>query len=337
MSTRVIVFVAVTVACAIVAVGATVASVDRQREATAAAPRATQTTGDALAADLEAGRPVLVFRDLDRSRYGRLAFAGIDGGAADSRRSGLNCDRVHFAARQGICVVRGTGLLNESTAKLLDERLDVVAEVKVPGVPSRARVSPDGRLAAVTTFVTGHSYATPGQFSTAATLIDVRRGKAITDLEHFVTLDADGARVTARDRNFWGITFDRDGRTFYATVAYGGGTHLVRGDVRTRRARIIHDNVECPSLSPDGTRIGYKKLVSAGSGSPKIWRFTVLDLATMRETQLAEPAPRDDQLEWLDDDHVLYANGEEIWTVPADGSGAPKRYLAAADSPAVVR
>jgi hypothetical protein len=336
MSTRAIVFVAVTVTCAAVAVGATLASVDRQREATAAAPKATQATGDALAVDVAAGRPVVVFRDLDRSRYGRLAFAGLETGAA-RRRSGLSCDRVHFAAGEGVCVVRGTGLLNESTVKLLDERLDVVAEVKVPGVPSRARVSPDGRLAAVTTFVTGHSYATAGQFSTSATLIDVRRGKAITDLEHFVTLEADGDRVTARDRNYWGITFDRDGRTFYATVAYGGGTHLVRGDIRTRRARIIHDNVECPSLSPDGTRIGYKKLVSAGSGSPKIWRFTVLDLATMRETQLAEPAPRDDQLEWLDDDHVLYANGEEIWTVPADGSGAPERYLAAADSPAVVR
>jgi hypothetical protein len=337
MSTRAIAFVAVTVTCAAVAVGATVASVDRQRAATAAAPKATQTAGEVLAADVAAGRPVVVFRDLDRGRYGRLAFAALDPAGGERRRSGLNCDRVHFAAQQGICVVRGAGLLNESTVKLLDARLDVTAEVKVPGVPSRARVSPDGRLAAVTTFVTGHSYATPGQFSTAATLIDVRRGKEITDLEHFVTLDADGDRVTARDRNFWGITFDRDGRTFYATVAYDGETHLVRADVRTRRARIIHDNVECPSLSPDGTRIGYKKLVSAGAGSPKIWRFTVLDLATMRETELAEPAPRDDQLEWLDDDHVLYANGEEIWTVPADGSGAPERYLAAADSPAVVR
>ena len=64
----------------------------------------------------------------------------------------------------------------------------------MPGVPSRARVSRDGRLAAVTTFVTGHSYATPGQFSTAATLIDVRRGKVIGDLEHGVALDAEGDR-----------------------------------------------------------------------------------------------------------------------------------------------
>jgi WD40-like Beta Propeller Repeat len=330
---RTIVFVAVTVTCAAVAVGATLTSVEHQREATAAAPKATAAAGDVLAAEVAAGRRVAVFRDLDRERYGRLAFA-VGG---KRHRSGLNCDRVHFAAAVGVCVVRGTGLLNESTVKLLDARLDVTAEVKVPGVPSRARVSPDGRLAATTTFVTGHSYATPGQFSTAATLIDVRRGRVIADLEKFVTLDAGGARVTARDRNFWGITFADDGRTFYATVAYDGGTHLVRGDIPTRRAKIIHDNVECPSLSPDGTRIGYKKLVSAGAGSPKIWHFTVLDLETMRETPLAEPAPRDDQLEWLDDDQVLYGNGEEIWTVPADGSGGPQRYLAAADSPAVIR
>jgi hypothetical protein len=332
---RVIAFVVVTAACAAVAVAVTLDSVGEQRAATAAAPKATAAAGDALAAAVAEGRPVMVFRDLDRARYGRLAVS--EPGGAGRRRSGLSCDRVHFAGRTGVCVVRGAGLLNESTVRLLDERLEVVGEVTVPGVPSRARVSPDGRLAAVTTFVTGHSYATPGQFSTAATLIDVRRGKAITDLEQFVTLDAGGARVTARDRNFWGITFAADGRTFYATVAYDGETHLVRGDVRTRRARIIHDNVECPSLSPDGTRIGYKKLVSAGAGTPKVWRFTVLDLETMRETPLAEPAPRDDQLEWLDDDRLLYANGEETWTVPADGSGRPRRYLAAADSPAAVR
>jgi hypothetical protein len=335
MSRRGLVFVVVTIVCAAVAVGATLSSVERQREATAAAPRATAGAGRALEEALAAGRRVMVFRDLDRERYGRLAFAELGAEPGARHRSGLSCDRVHFAAGTGVCVVRGTGVLNESTVKLLDAGLDVRKEVTVPGVPSRARVSPDGRLAAVTTFVTGHSYATPGQFSTAATLIDVERGKAIGDLEKFVTLDADGRRVTARDRNFWGITFDRDGRTFYATVAYGGETHLVRGDVPTRRLRIIHDNAECPSLSPDGTRIGYKKLVSTGAGSPKIWRFTVLELATMRETQLAEPAPRDDQLEWLDDDHVLYANGEQIWTVPADGTGAPALYLAAADSPAV--
>ena len=45
----------------------------------------------------------------------------------------------------------------------------------------------------------------------------------------------------------------------------------------------------------------------------------------------------DDQLEWLDDRNLLYHAGDDIWTVPADGSGTPRRYLAHADSPAVVR
>ena len=86
--------------------------------------------------------------------------------------------------------------------------------------------------------------------------------------------------------------------------------------------------------SADGTRIGYKKAVGH---DPPVWRFHVLDLATGRETPLAERQPLDDQIEWLDDDHVLYRSGEATWTMPADGSGAPRRWLAGADSPAIVR
>ena len=96
---------------------------------------------------------------------------------------------------------------------------------------------------------------------------------------------------------------------------------------------MIHENVECPSLSPDGTRIGFKKLV----GSPALWRFHVLDLRTGRETALAEVHPVDDQLEWLDNKTLLYGSNEGVWAVPADGSGAPRQYLAEADSPSVVR
>jgi hypothetical protein len=330
-------FAGVTVACTGVAVATTLTSIDRHQEATAAAPKATLAAGDALAAAVAAKEPVVVFRDLDRRRYGRLAFARLGAEPEARQRSGLTCDRVHFAAGRGLCVRGGNGLLNTSKVELLDDRLRVRGSVEVAGVPSRARVSPDGRLGSVTTFVSGHSYATPGAFSTSTTLLDLRRKRKVTDLEHFTALDARGRRVSARDRNYWGVTFARDGRTFYATLAYSGHTHLVRGDVPTRRLRIIHDNVECPSLSPDGTRIGYKKLVSSGAGSPRIWHFTVLDLATMRETPLAEPMPRDDQLEWLDDHRVLYGNGEETWTTPADGSGRPERWMAAAVSPAVVR
>jgi hypothetical protein len=332
---RLILFAVVTAACAAAAVVSMAKSVDDERSAGGAASASARPAADLLAHSIAEHRPVLVMRSLDRSRYGYLAVATLDA-RADRRTTSIRCDRVHFAGGSGICLRRDTGLLNESSVELLDAHLKTRATLEVPGVPSRARVSPDGRLASVTTFVTGHSYATPGQFSTATTLIDVARGKEIGNLEDFETT-ADGRRVTERDRNFWGTTFARDGHSFYATLATGDGTHLIRGDVRTRRARVIHDNVECPSLSPDGTRIGYKKLVSSGAGSPKLWHFTVLDLKTMRETPLAEPAPHDDQLEWLDDDRVLYGNGEETWTVPADGSGTPARYLAAANSPAVVR
>ena len=61
----------------------------------------------------------------------------------------------------------------------------------------------------------------------------------------------------------------------------------------------------------------------------------MLDLTTMRDTMLAEQQPVDDQLAWLDDQHLLYAKGMDIDVVPADGTGAPRKYIANAGSPTV--
>jgi Tol biopolymer transport system component len=113
----------------------------------------------------------------------------------------------------------------------------------------------------------------------------------------------------------------------------GGRTWLIEGSVRERRARTLHENVECPSLSPDGTRVAYKKRVEEGS---VIWRLHVLDLRTMEETPLAESRTVDDQAEWLDDGTVLYGLDAGVWAVPADGGGAPRRLLSDALSPAVL-
>ena len=164
-------------------------------------------------------------------------------------------------------------------------------------------MSRDGRWGAVTMFVTGHAYADAGSFSTQTTLIDLRSGTAAGELESFTT-SRRGRVVTAEDVNYWGVTFAADGDTFYATMATGGRTYLVRGSIHDRTLRTLHENVECPSLSPDGTRIAYKKRIDGGGDEP--WRLTVLDLATMRETPLGETAGFDDQAEWLDDEHVLY-------------------------------
>ena len=77
--------------------------------------------------------------------------------------------------------------------------------------------------------------------------------------------------------------------------------------------------MECPSLSPDGTRIAYKK--NTGGTLAAHWRVAFLDLATGKETVLSEPRSVDDQIEWLDDQTLLYG-------LARDGAAGRQRYLA---------
>src|SRR4051812_9410117 len=299
MDRRAGLFTALIAGCALVAAVAVGAAIMSQRGHRVETAGKTRTV--ALA------RPYLVFRSLNHDKgpagFGTLTTAQLGDAAGTRRQSGLQCERVYAAASSGLCLVRAGTLIGGYKAKILGPGLQARGDLPLSGVPSRARVSPDGRYGATTTFVSGHSYAQPGKFSTATNLIDMRRGKEIGNLEDF--------KVTYHRRvldspnlNFWGVTFARDSDRFYATMATGGraqqignqgGTHLIEGSVSKRTAKVIHDNVECPSLSPDGTRIGYKKLV----GRTAVWRFHVLDLATGKETPLAEVRPVDDQLEWL--------------------------------------
>ncbi len=168
-------------------------------------------------------------------------------------------------------------------------------------------------------------------------------GKPITDLEHDFTVTRDGATVKAQDFNFWGVTF-ADASAFYATLSTGGKHYLVRGDLAARTMTVIHENVECPSVSPDGRRIAYKKRLN--EGGRVLWQLQVLDLASMEETALAERRSIDDQLEWLDNSHVLYSvpsdsqdmgGGTDVWVADAQGRGKPRLFIANAYSPAVVR
>ncbi|MFR9794842.1 TolB family protein [Streptomyces sp. MS06] len=250
--------------------------------------------------------------------------------------SHVKCLRFHAAAGTGVCLQAVHGPLSDTyRAVLLDARLHVTRRYDVPGIPSRARVSPTGHLAAWTAFVGGDSYAGT-DFSTRAAVVDTRTGTLIPSLESF-RIVKDGREYRSSDVNFWGVTFADDDRTFYATMATGGRTYLVRGDLRAHTLTTLRGNVECPSLSPDGTRIAFKKRVP---GLPKDapWRLYVLDLRTMRETPLAEPRSVDDQAAWADARTVVYALpgdfGADLYRVPADGTGAPRRISTAALSPA---
>ncbi|MEW1830468.1 TolB-like translocation protein [Streptomyces sp. NPDC088196] len=253
--------------------------------------------------------------------------------------SGLKCLRFYASSGTGVCLQAVHGTVTDTyRALILDAHLKETARYDVPGIPSRARVSPTGHFAAWTAFVGGDSYAGTN-FSTRAAIVDTRTGKLTPTLESFRIIK-DGHVYHSADVNFWGVTFASDDRTFYATLATKGSTYLVRGDLRTRTVTTIHTNVECPSLSPDGTRIAYKKRVK---GLPKDapWHLYVLNLRTMRETSLAESRSVDDQAVWRDDHTIVYAMpgdyGADLYEVPADGTGSSRRISGAAVSPAYVR
>lgn len=328
---RLALFAGLAALCSVAAVVAIVMGSQAKEPAIVASPG----SRSALAAAREAGRPMILYLKGGRpGRDSQLALAAL-GGASPGKPilAPLKCARVYFAGGRGLCLARDNSLAVGYKAEVFGPDLRVLHSIALPGAASRARVSPDGRYGAVTLFVAGDSYTAPGSFSTRTTLIDLASGRSLGALEQFTVTRA-GRQVTAVDVNFWGVTFARDSDRFYATMATGGKTYLIEGSVSARTAHVIHENVECPSLSPDGTRVVYKRRTGS-SATP--WHLTVLDLRTMRETPLAEPRSVDDQAAWLDARHVLYDVDGSVWSVPADGRGKPSRYIAAAGSPAVAR
>lgn len=328
---RVAVFVAVLVASVAIGLVAVTRAADRApRVAAGAAPKPS-----ALPTS-----PYLAFRSTARDGdYGRVVTVPLDDPGAKPTVTPLECAVVDASPTGGICLKSDFSVLSPYSAVLFGNDLTPKHQVRLEGGPSRTRLSPDGRLAATTVFVTGHSYAAAG-FSTATTLIAVADGKVAVNLEDFAIRKDDQA-FSKTDFNFWGVTFAENGRDFYATLGTSGTTYLMKGDAAARTLDTVRENVECPSLSPDGTRIAFKKRV--GDGQPVRWRLHVLDLATGVETALAETASVDDQVEWLDDQRVLYSAATDdpvspdVYVVAADGSGAPRVFRKDAASPSVVR
>lgn len=257
---------------------------------------------------------------------------------ADGSRevTGQSCDRAYEAAGTISCL-RPVGALKASELAVLDRDLKEVRTVPLTGFPNRTRVSASGRMVAWTLFVDGHSYAANG-FSTSTGVLDTKTGTLVTSLEEFAV---EGMPQRPVDTNYWGVTFTADDNRFYATMSTGGHRYLLEGDFAGRTVKPLTDldDVECPSLSPDGTRIAYKKAV--GGDPQKGWRVSVLDLSTRRITELAETRSVDDQPAWVDDRTVAYGiqrdDGlNDVWAVPADGTGAPAILVPEASSPAPI-
>jgi hypothetical protein len=275
--------------------------------------------------------------------HGRLGVVALAEADPPSTVTPLRCERLHFSVDRGVCLTAERGFFARYGAVIFDGDFRPRHQLRLAGVPSRVRVAPDGRHAAITVFVTGHSYAA-SNFSTRTSFVDLRTGDfAVEDMESF-TVQRDGHPFKAVDFNFWGVTFARDGNRFYATLGTGGHTYLIEGDLARREARVLRPGVECPALSPDNTRLAFKKR-TGGVVTAVAWRLSVLDLRTDREWELAETRSVDDQVEWLDDEHVLYslltsplrAVVTDVWSVPSDGGGAPQLLVPGAASPVVVR
>lgn len=279
----------------------------------------------------------IVFRNMAWGPH-RDELSTVPADAPEGARtaSGVSCLRFHSAAGTGICLQAEKGGVQDSyKAVVLDAHLKEVSSRPLAGIPTRARVSPGGHLVAWTVFVGGDSYAGTN-FSTRTSLLDLRTGRFDASLEDFA-IHKDDKTYRNADVNFWGVTFAADEQTFYATLATGGQTYLVRGDLTARTVTTLRENLECPSLSPDGTRLVFKKRVP-GLSPDAPWRLYVLDLGTMAETPLAEERSVDDQVVWTDDKTVVYSLpgdfGADLYSLPADGGGAPARFMTSALAPA---
>lgn len=286
---------------------------------------------DSAARDAQlTGERVLVVSD------GHLAAVSASDPSAPREIFDVSCVRAYAAGGTGVCLRQQDPWTY--TLHPLDGKFRDAASFTLPGLPSRARVSASGRMVSWTVFISGESYQFGG-FSTRTGILDTKTGQRFDSIESFA-ITRDGKPYRGADVNYWGVSFARDDNTFYATLSTAGQQYLVRGDFAERTVTTITTNVECPSLSPDGTRVAFK--LKRGATPAEGWQPAVLDLATLAVTKLPETRMIDDQPAWLDDETVAYTfrdsgGNPSVWAVAADASGKPWLVADQAESPAPLR
>jgi len=288
--------------------------------------------------------PHVLFLSTRADAPGQIGVAPLAAPGSQTLFQSSMCERAYFTRANGVCLVLNrTSMQPRAFIEFLDPKFQAGTRLPLAGLPIRARISPDDRYAAVTVFVTGENYASE-DFTTRTTIFDLTTKSAIVDLERF-TVERDGKPFRNTDFNFWGVTFRSDGNRFLATLGTGGRRLLVDGDLQRRTFRVIAEDVECPSLSPDQHTIVFKRQKTRGNG----WQLWGMDLTSGRTWPVTQEGREvDDQVEWLDEDHVIYGMvagpghpeySLSVWVSDArSGAGMNQSpFLKSAWSPTVIR
>ena len=281
--------------------------------------------------------PFVIFRALaPRNAYGHIAVLGLSPDA-QPYISRLQCSRVHYAGGRGLCAKQESNnadLVN--VAYVFDRTLERGRRLELDGIPTRLRVAPNGRLGAITTYAEEES-AAGERLSTRTRIVDMRTGRPLADLRDFRIENLNLPPIRG-PVDFASVAFERDGDRFFATLSTDTERYLVAGSVSERRLSTIRTGVASEALSPDGRRLAVKRLLPERG----FWQLAVIDLATWQEHDLSQgPRSVDDQVEWLDADHVVYhdVDGEStaLWMLSIDGISAPRVLVKDAYSGAVQR
>lgn len=279
--------------------------------------------------------PFVAFRALaPRDAYGRVAVMPLRPGAMP-QVSPLTCTRLHYAGGRGLCAAQemaGSELIN--VVDLFDRTLRRGRRIVLDGIPTRLRVAPNGRVGAITTYAE-EEHPDGERLATRTRLIDMRTGRHIADLRDFRVENFNLPPIVGAT-DIAGVAFERDADRFFATLLTATERYLMAGSVRERRLTTLRTGVANEALSPDGRRLAVKRLVPERG----FWQLAVIDLGTWAEQDLRQGARSvDDQVEWLDDAHVLYhevdGDSTSLWMLPADGMQGPRVLVKDAYSGAV--
>ncbi|MFT4595932.1 MAG: hypothetical protein ACI9TF_000169 [Paracrocinitomix sp.] len=284
---------------------------------------------------------VMVVHRVPGEDYGRLAIRHIDGTRTLLDRT---CMRVHIATDHGVCLAENEGVVASFTTTFFRaENLNADIKSYASALPSRARISPGGTFSAVTAFVSGSSYADIGAETTTIVTIDEIDSNQLLRGANQFTIASNEARFNNQNPQYWGVTFAADEDEVYITGFFGDMPEVMHGTLNNMTIEPTGWVGSCPSLSPDGETLVFKEMTADNN-----FELVAVNLETNTKHKLGETRPVDDQVEWLDNDTILYALHPEggdtavqpefdIWMLDIAEGSEPELFLPNANSPAVAR